>query len=143
MDNQYLFKQLLLTTINLKFKLSKEACIIKFPQGEFINILLNIVLNAQDAIQEQGTSGEIIISSEFVGGNRYVVHVKDSGVGIESHLLSKIFDPFYSSKSVNKGNGIGLANVYNTMYKHNGEIKVQGRSDIGGAQFSLVLKRNY
>ena len=140
MDNQYLFKQLLLTTISLKFELSKEACIIKFPQGEFINILLNLVLNAQDAIQEQGTSGEIIISSEFIADNRYVVHVKDSGIGIESHLLSKIFDPFYSSKSVNKGNGIGLANVYNTMYKHNGEIKVQGNSEIGGAQFSLVFK---
>ncbi len=139
-DNQYLFKQLLLSTINISFNFQPMHCSIMFPQGEFINILLNLVLNAQDAIQEKGLSGQIDISANLSGNNRLEIHVKDSGVGIEKENLTKIFDPFYSSKSVNKGNGIGLANVYSTMYKHNGLIQVEGNSDLGGAHFTLVFK---
>jgi len=139
-DNQYLFKQLLLSTIKVTFNFEPMHCLINFPQGEFINILLNLVLNAQDAIQEKGLSGQIEISANLGDSNRLEIHVKDSGVGIEKKNLTKIFDPFYSSKSVNKGNGIGLANVYSTMYKHNGLIQVEGTSDIGGAHFTLVFK---
>ncbi|MBL4940277.1 MAG: PAS domain-containing protein [Colwellia sp.] len=139
-DNKYLFKQLLLSTINISFKFEPIHCTINFPQGEFINILLNLVLNAQDAIQEKGLSGKIEVSVNLAQANRLEIHVKDSGIGIAKDNLNKIFDPFYSSKSVNKGNGIGLANVYNTMYKHNGKIQVEGTSEIGGAHFTLVFK---
>ena len=139
-DNQYLFKQLLLSTIKITFNFQPMHCLITFPQGEFINILLNLVLNAQDAIQEKGLSGQIEISANLMDNNRLEIHVKDSGIGIEKVNLTKIFDPFYSSKSVNKGNGIGLANVYSTMYKHNGLIQVEGSSDLGGAHFTLVFK---
>lgn len=139
-DNQYLFKQLLLNTINIHFSFEETHCTINFPQGEFINILLNLVLNAQDAIQEKGLSGNIEISTKLIQGNRLEIHIKDSGVGIAPENLTKIFDPFYSSKSVNKGNGIGLANVYSTMYKHNGLIQVEGQCELGGAHFTLVFK---
>jgi len=139
-DNQYLFKQLLLSTINITFNFQPMHCSIIFPQGEFINILLNLVLNAQDAIQEKGLSGKIEISANILDDNRLEIHVKDSGVGISKENLTKVFDPFYSSKSVNKGNGIGLANVYSTMYKHNGLVQVEGESDLGGAHFTLVFK---
>jgi len=139
-DNQHLFKQLLLSTINLTFDFENIHCLINFPQGEFINILLNLVLNAQDAIQEKGLSGQIDISANLNEENRLEIHVKDSGIGIKKENLTKIFDPFYSSKSVNKGNGIGLANVFNTMYKHNGHVQVEGHSDLGGAHFTLVFK---
>jgi len=138
--NKYLFEQLLLNTINITFEYQIQKCSIKFPQGEFINILLNLVLNAQDAIQENGLSGEIQISTKINNDKRLEIHVKDSGTGIEEDNLTKIFDPFYSSKSVNKGNGIGLANVFNTMYKYNGEIKVEGHCDLGGAHFILIFK---
>ncbi len=139
-DNQYLFKQLLLSTINLTFNFDNINCLINFPQGEFINILLNLVLNAQDAIQEKGLSGQIEISANLGEKNRLEIHVKDSGIGIKKENLTKIFDPFYSSKSVNKGNGIGLANVFSTMYKHNGYVQVEGHSELGGAHFTLVFK---
>lgn len=139
-ENKYLFKQLLLPTINFTLNLKGVDCEIKFPQGEFINILLNLVLNSQDAIQEQGLIGNINISANITPDKHLEVHVEDSGVGIENENISKIFDPFYSSKSVNKGNGIGLANVYSTIYKHNGQIQVEGNGRLGGAHFTLVFK---
>ena len=138
-DNKYLLKQVLLSTIKLSFDMKHTDCVIKFPQGEFINILLNLVLNAQDAIQENGSSGQISISTNISDDSKFEIHIKDSGVGIERENVSKIFDPFYSKKSLNKGNGIGLANVYNTMYKHNGQIQVEGYSDLGGARFTLIF----
>lgn len=139
-ENQYLFKQLLLPTIDFTLDIKDVECAIKFPQGEFINILLNLVLNSQDAIQEQGLIGKIKISANLMSENRLEIHVQDSGIGIADENISKIFDPFYSSKSVNKGNGIGLANVYSTIYKHNGQIQVEGKGELGGAHFTLIFK---
>ena len=127
-DNKYLLKQVLLSTIKLNFDIENTDCVIRFPQGEFVNILLNLVLNAQDAIQENGASGQICISTNISDNSRFEIHIKDSGIGIEPENVSKIFDPFYSKKSLNKGNGIGLANVYNTMYKHNGQIQVESET---------------
>lgn len=139
-ENKYLFQQLLLINIEIQYEIDNIGCSIHFPHGEFINILLNLVLNAQDAIQGKGASGKIVITAKVVDGNRLEIHVIDSGIGIADENLTKIFDPFYSSKSFNKGNGIGLANVYNTMYKYNGSIRVEGSSKLGGAHFILIFK---
>ena len=139
-DNKYIFEHLFLNTIKLTLDLEQKPCAIFFPQGEFINILLNIILNARDAIEEQGISGEIHLSTQLTPDGYFLVHIKDSGVGIKEQNLTKIFDPFYTSKSVHKGSGIGLANVYDTIYKYNGEIYVQGQSDLGGAQFTLKFQ---
>lgn len=139
-DNRYIFEQLIDDNIKLSIKLAKQSVKIRFPQGEFVNVLLNIVINAQDAILEQNKTGLIEISTEALEGNRYQVSVIDSGVGIQEENLKRIFEPLYSSKTSNSGNGIGLANVYNTLYKHNGAIEVEGQSDLGGAKFSLFFK---
>lgn len=138
-DNKYLLKQLLLNTIELSFNLNNCFCEINFPQGEFVNILLNLVLNSQDAIKEKGLNGKINISANVTSDNKLEIHVKDSGVGIKEKNISRIFNPFYSSKSKNIGNGIGLANVYSTIYKHNGQIQVEGFCELGGAHFTLIF----
>ncbi|WP_281557777.1 ATP-binding protein [Thalassomonas sp. RHCl1] len=138
-ENKYLFKQLLPSSIELSFAFAPVHCLIHFPQGEFINILLNIVLNAQDAIKETGEGGQIELSVVLNQEKHLEIHVKDSGTGIAPENISRIFDPFFSSKSINKGNGIGLANVYSTMYKHNGQIQVQGKCELGGAHFTLIF----
>ncbi len=141
--NKYLFKQLLLSTIDFQLHIENVHCEITFPQGEFINILLNLVLNSQDAIREQELIGKIRITANIVNKEKLEIHVEDSGIGIKTENLTKIFDPFYSSKSVNKGNGIGLANVYSTIYKYNGEIQVEGYSkELGGAHFTLTFNCN-
>jgi len=137
--NQYLFEQLLLNTIELSFDLDKTPCEIHFPQGEFINILLNLVLNAQDAIKEQSAHGKIHLSTKVTPEKMFEVHVQDSGVGIKQENISRIFDPFYTSKSKNTGNGIGLTNVYSMVHKHQGQIQVEGEGELGGAHFTLIF----
>ena len=139
-ENLYIFDQLLDEKIKLSVSFSEKQYFIRFPQGEFINIVLNIVINAQDAIFENSNKGRIELSTNIDKGNRFQLIIKDSGVGIQEENLKKIFDPFFTNKSSKQGNGIGLANVYNTMYKHNGSIQVDGKSDLGGAQFTLTFK---
>ncbi|REL35324.1 hybrid sensor histidine kinase/response regulator [Thalassotalea euphylliae] len=148
LDNQYLFRQVLVANIELEINLPDTEASINFPQGEFINILLNLVINAQDAIKEQekalaqNEGGKIQLTAYCNAKGSLEIHVKDSGIGIVSENLTKIFDPFYSSKSVSKGHGIGLANVYSTMYKHNAQIRVYGKSELGGAHFVLEFPCN-
>ena len=84
-----------MSTINFKLNIQYVHREIKFPQGEFINILLNLVLNSQDAIREQGLIGEIEISANINEDQHLEIHVQDSGKGIEQENLSKVFDPFY------------------------------------------------
>ena len=88
-DNQYLFKQLLLSTIDFTLNVKGVNCLIKFPQGEFINILLNLILNAQDAIREEGLIGKIEVSANYSDGDRLSIHVKDSGIGHKGRKFIK------------------------------------------------------
>jgi len=94
---------------------------------------LNLFLNAMQAIE---SGGRLTVSSS-TGVNGYVaIDIKDSGSGIAAEDLSKIFDPYFTTKP--KGTGLGLAIVHKVIEAHEGQIRV--RSTIGqGTVFSIVL----
>ena len=86
---------------------------------------MNVLFNATEAIKEEG---EIKITTK--SENDYIViEIKDNGVGISKEKLSKIFDPFYTTKDVGKGTGLGLSISYGIIEKHNGRMRV--RSEVG------------
>jgi two-component system sensor histidine kinase HydH len=94
---------------------------------------LNLFLNAMQAMENGGRL--IVSSSTSVNGN-IVIDIKDNGPGISTEDLSKIFDPYFTTKS--KGTGLGLAIVHKVIEAHKGQIRV--RSTIGkGTMFSIVL----
>ena len=103
------------------------------PQ-EINQIWLNLVLNALDAMGDRGTLSIATHSHE----NQTLVTIKDTGQGIEESQLSKIFDPFYTSKQVGSGMGLGLHLVFNIVEKHQGRIDVE--SQVGkGSIFTVCL----
>ncbi|MDF2181136.1 ATP-binding protein [Neptuniibacter sp. CAU 1671] len=107
---------------------------IKCKEGQIRQVLLNLLLNAGQAIEGQG---EINVTSRFTDG-WIEIKICDTGCGIPSGDLGKIFDPFYTTKPVGKGTGLGLAVSYGIAKDHGGEIKVQ--STVGkGSCFSLRL----
>ncbi len=86
-------------------------------------VFLNLVINAQHAMENGG--GVLTITSSFMtDGKRVCVTVKDTGCGIPVENLSRIFDPFFSTKSEGKGTGLGLSTAYGIVTNHYGEIKV-------------------
>jgi signal transduction histidine kinase len=97
-----------------------------FPQ-EISQIWLNLILNALDAMGEEGT---LEITTKTDKGD-VRVSFRDSGAGIPSEHLGKIFDPFFTTKEVGQGTGLGLHLVYHLAVKHGGQVSVQSEPGQG------------
>ena len=97
-------------------------------------VFMNLLVNAAQAIEERGT----IVLRSGVEGNSVWIAVQDDGCGIAPDKLNRIFDPFYTSKPVGKGTGLGLTLVWGIVQRHQGSIEVQ--STLGqGSCFTLRL----
>jgi len=98
-------------------------------------VFMNLVVNAHQAISGIGTV-ELVTASE--GGGTVGITVRDSGCGIPPDLLDRIWDPFFTTKEVGKGIGLGLALTYDIVKRHGGEIRVESRPG-EGACFTVLL----
>lgn len=104
-------------------------------QNEWEQILANLVDNALDALEPQG--GTLTVGGQ-VDGQQLEISVADTGCGIEAHLLTRIFEPFFSTKDVGKGIGLGLAICHGIIEAMGGSIAV--RSTPGhGSVFTLKV----
>jgi signal transduction histidine kinase len=102
-------------------------------------VFLNMVMNAEHAIAATGKSGRLEIATAVArSGDRIIVTVRDTGVGIPEDTLSRIFEPFYTTKEVGKGTGLGLAITYGIVQEHGGQIVAANHPD-GGAVFTVEL----
>jgi PAS domain S-box-containing protein len=102
-------------------------------------VFLNIVMNAEQAIGATGHGGRIEIRTKAsTARDRVVVSVRDTGKGIPPDVLSRIFEPFYTTKDVGKGTGLGLAITYGIVQEHGGEIIATNHPG-GGAVFTIEL----
>ena len=98
-------------------------------------VFLNIIDNALDAMLEVASRGTLRVSL-FPNGERVCVEIGDSGPGI--HDLHRIFDPFYTTKDVGKGSGLGLSVCYGILKEHEGDIQASNQAQ-GGAVFRVSL----
>jgi len=109
--------------------------------GELNQVFLNLIVNAAHAIHDSGrdmSTGEIRISTA-ASGDVVVIRVGDNGCGIPAENLSKLYDPFFTTKEVGRGTGQGLAITHSIVVdKHGGDVDV--RSRVGtGTEFTLRL----
>ena len=97
-------------------------------------VLMNLILNARDAMPH---GGKLEISTE-ADEDSAVVGVRDTGLGIAPEHLAKIYDPFFTTKQIGKGTGLGLAVSYGIVRDHGGHIDVE--SQLGeGTRFQITL----
>ena len=99
--------------------------------------LLNVVINAEQAIGDSGRAGRVTITASAQNG-RAIITVEDDGPGIAPGVLPRIFDPFFTTKEVGRGTGLGLAIVYGIVQEHGGSIQASTRTQ-GGARFTIDL----
>ena len=123
----------LFNNINIirKYGNPRTVCVDKL---QIQQVLLNIILNAAEAMNGNGT---LTLST---GNSRLsaFVCIQDDGPGMSRETREKIFDPFFTTKPVGKGTGLGLAMAYGTIEKHGGEIQVE--SSIGkGSRFTIFF----
>lgn len=100
-------------------------------------VVLNLLVNSQQAIGASGRSGRIALRTRHAQG-RIFLHVEDDGPGIPSDLHERIFDPFFTTKPVGVGTGLGLSIVTGIMRQHGGEIQVASMPG-AGANFTVSL----
>ena len=103
------------------------------------HVILNLLLNALDALPDKG--GEITVRIDCDSKKHgLVLSVMDNGSGIEPSILESIFDPFFSTKDVNKGSGLGLAVIYGYMHELGGSINARNLVQ-GGTLFELYFPK--
>jgi PAS domain S-box-containing protein len=130
--------------VALRFDLGTAAMPVVVDVAEFETALVNLVINARDAMPNGGT---IVVAtrqhagSAETGGTPYVaISVRDTGVGIAPDVLAKIFDPFFTTKPVGKGTGLGLSQVHGFAHQAGGTVKVA--SELGkGTEVTILLPR--
>ncbi|MBP1728475.1 MAG: multi-sensor hybrid histidine kinase [Deltaproteobacteria bacterium] len=147
------FQSILLRTIRenivIKLHLTTEICGIRADRNQLEQIIMNLVVNAQDSIKDNGIitieTAPVTLDEEYVRqhvdvtpGNYLLLAVTDSGCGMDEETLSHLFEPFFTTKAVGEGTGLGLATVYGLVKQHNGHIWVC--SEVGrGTAFKMYF----
>lgn len=152
-DASNLMRRLIGADIELDFVYTQDLGLVKVDEGQMDQVMINLVVNARDAIGE-GNGGKITVSTknftnrkpkeliteEMPPGHWVVVEVTDSGCGITKENLIRIFEPFFTTKDVGQGTGLGLATVYGIIRQTDGFLNV--KSKVGeGTTFTLYLPR--
>jgi PAS domain S-box-containing protein len=137
-------------SIKLKTFFSDDGAMVKADPTQIEQVLLNLCVNAFHAMtvmknKDEPQGGILIVSIERVYNNEYFrsshpevregdywcVRVMDTGVGMDAETMSKIYDPFFTTKDKTVGTGLGLAMVYNIVQQHDGFIDVYSQPGIG------------
>jgi two-component system cell cycle sensor histidine kinase/response regulator CckA len=128
--------------IDLQLNYASNLPPIRADTGMMEQIIINLALNARDAIETSGlltiatTSVEIVAadlihSAEARLGEFVCLRIADNGMGMDEVTLKRIFEPFFTTKEVGKGTGLGLATVYGIVKQHQGWIEVESQLDQG------------
>jgi PAS domain S-box-containing protein len=132
------------STVRLAFDIDRATWPIRADTSELETALLNLVINARDAMPEGGTATigarNVTLAEPLHAGEFVAISVKDTGLGIPADVLDKIFEPFFTTKPIGKGTGLGLSQVHGFAHQAGGTVKVE--SELGkGTTFTILLPR--
>ncbi len=139
-----MLRRLIGENIDLVWLPGRDLWAVKMDPTQIDQILVNLLVNARDAIADVGKAtirtGNITIDGAYCAGNaeaspgEYVIlTVSDNGCGMEQEVLDKLFEPFFTTKEVGQGTGMGLPTVYGIVKQNNGFITVQSEPGKGAA----------
>ncbi len=128
--------------IKLQFAYDDNVMMIRVDKPQVEQILMNLLINAQDAMPDGGRimietstvkldSESAVAHADFEPGTYTMLSVSDTGDGMDEETQAKIFDPFYTTKEVGQGSGLGLSTVYGIVKQHNGHIWVYSEPGTG------------
>ena len=155
-DVRMLLSRLLGEKIKLEVVHGRDLWLIKADLNQFEQVVINLVVNARDAMMEAGGDGGLVTirtrnvtaaevpalgHAEMQAADYVQIDVEDTGPGIPQDIIDKIFEPFFSTKEVGKGTGLGLSTVYGIVKQTDGYVFAV--SEPGkGATFRVFLPRH-
>lgn len=133
------------SAVELHIDVAEGIWPITVDAAEFETALVNLVINARDAMPQGGSvtlqAKNVFIDDGERKGDHVAIKVTDTGVGIPPDVLAKIFDPFFTTKPIGKGTGLGLSQVHGFAYQAGGTVAVE--SELGrGTSFTICLPRS-
>ena len=132
------------SSVRLAFDIDRDTWPIKADISELETALLNLVVNARDAMPDGGTvtigARNVTLSDPPLAGDFVGITVVDTGLGIPSDVIDRVFDPFFTTKPIGKGTGLGLSQVHGFAHQAGGTVIVE--SHLGkGTTFTILLPR--
>jgi PAS domain S-box-containing protein len=126
------------STVTLTIDVADDVWNIIVDPNEFETALVNLVINARDAMPE---GGSVIVSAKNVPeADQVAISVEDTGVGIPDDIAEKVFDPFFTTKPIGKGTGLGLSQVHGFAHQAGGTVGL--KSVLGkGTKITLCLPK--
>ena len=140
---QTMLRRLFPDTIEIVLNLTPESLYVKVDESQMDQVIFNLALNARDAMPAGGRltlktyprradlSRVIGHSDELEPGDYIILEMADTGRGMEKETLENIFEPFYTTKEVGQGTGLGLASVYGIIKQSGGHIEVESEPGRG------------
>jgi signal transduction histidine kinase len=144
-QSKELLERALYRESKITFSNSSEQVTVLGNYYELQNVILNIGLNARDALPEKG--GEIMIKAWTAETNPlkpgaypgwYYISIRDNGCGMSAETQKRIFDPFFTTKPQGRGSGLGLFTTYGNLQRHGGTISVESAQG-AGTEFVVAL----
>ncbi len=127
--------------IALELKVECPDCRIEADISQFETALINIAVNARDAMDGEGKLTISARLAEGEGGQVVAISIADTGPGIDPDVVPQIFEPFFTTKGVGKGTGLGLSQVYGFAKQSGGDVSVETAPG-EGTIFTLLLPRS-
>ncbi|HWY03882.1 MAG TPA: PAS domain S-box protein [Candidatus Acidoferrum sp.] len=151
-DMERLLRPLIGENVEFITSLTPEAAHTRADAGQLEQVLMNLVVNAKDAMSTGGTltiqTEQIVVDENhhrgptFIRPGHYVMlSVSDTGMGMDKETQSRIFEPFFTTKEKGKGTGLGLSTVYGIVKQSGGYVMVQSEEG-RGATFQIYLPRD-
>ena len=135
LDLDSMLRRLIGADIEFVTMLAQETLTVSVDPGQMEQVVTNLVVNARDAIPD---GGKLKLETATTGHDHAVLKVTDSGLGMTDEVRQRIFEPFYTTKEVGEGSGLGLSTSYGIVVQSGGRIDVDSRPD-RGSTFSVVL----
>lgn len=134
---------------NIEIIKNTQEIVILGLVNEFIQVLLNIINNAVDALEESNSKKKFIFIDTYKEENNLILKIKDNAGGIKEEIIDRIFEPYFTTKHKSQGTGIGLYMSNEIIKKHmNGNISVSNKkylyenTNYNGAEFKTVIPLN-
>ncbi|MGY4623525.1 PAS domain S-box protein [Bradyrhizobium sp. USDA 4486] len=138
--------------ITIMPQLTEDAWPTLVDPGQLSTAILNLALNARDAMPDGGTlvletrnvfldDGYASMNPDVAAGNYVMIAVSDTGSGIPAELIDRVFDPFFTTKDVGKGTGLGLSMVFGFVKQSGGHIKIYSEEG-HGTSVKIYLRRS-
>lgn len=137
--------------VEFVLKIDPDLRLTQADPAQFEQVLLNLCLNARDAMPhggqivietrnvEVGAEDALVLHANAFVGNYVSLSVSDTGTGMDAATQERIFEPFFTTKALGKGTGLGLASVYGIVQQHEGFLTVQSAPGLGST-FSVYLQ---